>query len=111
MSLGLFSLSLSVQDIQASKSFYETIGFEVCAGCGSVEDKWLMMKNGKTLIGLFQGMFEDNILTFNPDDARALESEYKANGIQIDSETKGESGPAFFMVRDPDGNQLMFDQS
>lgn len=110
MNPGTFSLSLSVKDIAASKAFYELVGFEAMESCGSIEDKWLIMKNGNTMIGLFQGMFDKNILTFNPEDARAIEAHLKANDVDIISPTKGDSGPAHFILEDPDGNRLMFDQ-
>lgn len=110
MKPGTFSLSLAVKDIATSKAFYEALGFEALAGCGSIEDKWLIMKSEHTMIGLFQDMFSENILTFNPQDARQLEAQLKAAGIDIDKETQGESGPTHFTLKDPDGNQLMFDQ-
>jgi catechol 2,3-dioxygenase-like lactoylglutathione lyase family enzyme len=108
--LGLFSLSLTVKDISKSKAFYEALGFEAMPSCGSVEDKWLMMKNGTTMIGLFEGMFEDNIMTFNPDDVRALQGNLVAQGIGLEVPVKGDSGPGHLIVKDPDGNAIMFDQ-
>lgn len=110
MELGLFSLSLSVKDIALSKGFYETLGFEAMPSCGSIEEKWVIMKNGQTMIGLFEGMFEDNILTFNPSDVRAIETSLKEQGVNIDVPVKGDSGPGHLMVKDPDGNTIMFDQ-
>lgn len=110
MELGMFSLSLAVKDIEASKAFYEGIGFNLLENCGSVEDKWLIMKNGTTMIGLFEGMFEDNILTFNPTDVRAIEAHLASQGVEITVPVKGDSGPGHCMVKDPDGNVLMFDQ-
>lgn len=110
MELGQFSVSLTVKDIVKSKAFYEVLGFSAIDGCGSVEDKWLILQNGTTVIGLFQGMFDSNILTFNPRDVRALQSHIKANGILLDKEVEGDSGPAHCILQDPDGNQIMFDQ-
>ena len=110
MDLGLFSLSLAVKDISKSKVFYEALGFKAMPSCGSVEDKWLMMKNGTTMIGLFEGMFEDNIMTFNPDDVRALQGNLVEQGIGLEVPVKGDSGPGHLIVKDPDGNAIMFDQ-
>ena len=110
MELGLFSLSLSVSDIKVSKAFYEALGFEAMPSCGSIEDKWLIMKNGQTMIGLFEGMFEDNILTFNPSNVRAVQDRLVDNGVSIDVPVKGNSGPGHLIVKDPDGNAIMFDQ-
>jgi catechol 2,3-dioxygenase-like lactoylglutathione lyase family enzyme len=121
MKLGAFSASLSVKDIKASKQFYETLGFSVYAG--QMEKNYLIMKNGNALIGLFQGMFENNILTFNPgwdesankvepfDDARDIQKHLKANGIKLENEIdESTSGPASFVVFDPDGNTILIDQ-
>nr|WP_272492321.1 MULTISPECIES: VOC family protein [unclassified Alteromonas] len=108
--LGLFSLSLTVKDISKSKAFYEALGFDAMPSCGSVEDKWLMMKNGTTMIGLFEGMFEDNIMTFNPSDVRALQASLVEQGIALDVPVKSDSGPGHLIVKDPDGNAIMFDQ-
>lgn len=121
MKVGAFSMSLSVKDIEASKKFYETLGFKVFGG--DVKKKYVIMKNEKTLIGLFQGMFEGNMLTFNPgwdenakpietfNDIREIQSHLKTNGItlvtEVDEKTKG---PASFIVTDPDGNTILFDQ-
>jgi len=110
MQLGLFSLSLAVKDIVKSKQFYENLGFSAMPSCGSIEDKWLIMKNGQTMIGLFEGMFNDNILTFNPTDVRAIEAHLKQNGIEIDTEVQGDSGPGHCIIKDPDGNLIMLDQ-
>ena len=110
MELGQFSVSLAVKDIAKSKAFYETMGFEALEGCGSIKDKWLILKNNTTVIGLFQDMFENNILTFNPDNARAIEAHLKTNNVNIDTPTSGDSGPAHFILKDPDGNVIMFDQ-
>ncbi|WP_445956634.1 VOC family protein [Yeosuana sp.] len=121
MKLGAFSASLSVKDIKVSKEFYETLGFSVFAG--QMEKNYLIMKNGNALIGLFQGMFENNILTFNPgwdenanklvsfDDVRTIQKHLKTNGIKLESEAdENTTGPASFVVFDPDGNTVLFDQ-
>lgn len=121
MILGAFSVSLTVKDIQTSKSFYEQLGFRVFGGDES--QNWLIMKNGSCTIGLFQGMFDKNILTFNPGwdenatklesftDVRELQRQLKANGIKIETEANEEtSGPASFVVVDPDGNPILVDQ-
>ncbi len=121
MKLGAFSVSLSVKDITASKQFYETLGFTVFAG--DIEKNYLILKNGNALIGLFQGMFENNILTFNPgwdenaqkmtefDDVRDIQKKLKNDGIKLMSEADEKtSGPASFMVTDPDGNVILIDQ-
>jgi len=118
--IGAFSLSLTVQDIEKSKEFYEKIGFEVFHGV--MEQKWLIMKNGDCTIGLFEGMFEKNILTFNPGwnhdaseydpfvDVRTLQEEWQAKGIEFDSTVESDAGPGNFIIRDPDGNPIMIDQ-
>jgi catechol 2,3-dioxygenase-like lactoylglutathione lyase family enzyme len=121
MKLGAFSVSLNVQDIHASKTFYETLGFTVFAG--NMEHNYLIMKNGDALIGLFQGMFENNILTFNPgwdqnanplesyDDVRAIQEHLKTNNVKLEKETDGSaSGPASITFFDPDGNTILIDQ-
>jgi catechol 2,3-dioxygenase-like lactoylglutathione lyase family enzyme len=121
MKLGAFSISLSVKDINASKQFYENFGFTVLAG--DLKKNYLIMKNGNSLIGLFQGMFEGNILTFNPgwdesginiekfDDVREIQQQLKDKGIKIVNEVDPKtSGPAGFMVTDPDGNVILIDQ-
>lgn len=121
MILGAFSVSLTVKDIQTSKSFYEHFGFRVFGGDES--QNWLIMKNGSCTIGLFQGMFDKNILTFNPGwdenatklesftDVRELQRQLKSNGIKIETEANEEtSGPASFVVVDPDGNPILVDQ-
>lgn len=121
MTLGALSVSLSVKDITISKQFYETLGFTVFGG--QLEQNYLIMKNGNALIGLFQGMFDNNIITFNPgwdenakplkefDDVRTIQKQLKDNNITLiteaDTTTKG---PASFMVLDPDGNQILVDQ-
>lgn len=121
MQLGAFSVSLAVKDIVKSKAFYENLGFKVFGG--SQSENWLIMKNECTIIGLFQGMFEKNILTFNPGwdsnanslneftDVRELQSKLKDSGIVFMSEAdEHSSGPASFMIKDPDGNTILFDQ-
>ncbi|MFP3324446.1 VOC family protein [Planococcus sp. SIMBA_160] len=121
MQLGAFSISLNVKDIQASKDFYEKIGFTVFGG--DIEQHWLIMKNGTTSIGLFQGMFDKNILTFNPGwdehaqeldaftDIRELQQKLKSTGVPFISEAdETSSGPASFTLEDPDGNPILFDQ-
>jgi predicted lactoylglutathione lyase len=121
MKLGAFSVSLSVKDIQVSKEFYEVLGFKVFAG--DIEKNYVIMKNENTLIGLFQGMFENNILTFNPgwdtnantlenfDDVRKIQRKLKEKGIKLVNEAdENSSGPASFLVLDPDGNPILVDQ-
>lgn len=121
MQLGNFSVSLAVKDIEASKVFYEKLGFKVFAGDQS--QNWLILKNGDTNIGLFQGMFENNILTFNPGwnsnaqplgdftDVRELQRQLKANGVEMMTEADDSTtGPGSFMIADPDGNTILVDQ-
>ena len=121
MELGNFSVSLAVKDIEASRSFYEKLGFTVFMGDQS--QGWLIVKNGPHVIGLFQGMFEKNLLTFNPGwssdaqpikeftDVRELQRQLKARGIDMLSEADETStGPASFMIADPDGNTILIDQ-
>jgi predicted lactoylglutathione lyase len=121
MKLGAFSISLNVKDIKASKQFYENLGFTVFAG--AMEKNYLIMKNENSLIGLFQGMFDSNILTFNPgwdenanfvetfDDVREIQRQLKGKGIKPVTEAdENTSGPASFLVIDPDGNTVLIDQ-
>ena len=121
MGLGAFSISLSVKDIKASRQFYENLGFIVFAG--DLKKNYLIMKNGNSLIGLFQGMFPNNILTFNPgwdenankleqfDDVREIQRRLKEKGIKLENEVdENTSGPASFVVLDPDGNAILIDQ-
>jgi predicted lactoylglutathione lyase len=121
MKLGAFSISLSVKDLKASKQFYETLGFAVFAG--DMERNYLIMKNGNALIGLFQGMFENNILTFNPgwdenasklvtfDDVRDIQRHLIKKGIKLENQAdENSSGPASVMLLDPDGNSVLIDQ-
>ena len=121
MELGAFSVSLAVKDLEASKAFYEKLGFEVFHGDAS--QNWLIMKNGDHAIGLFQGMFDKNILTFNPGwdknaaeidnftDVRELQRQLKEKGVELISEAdESTTGPASFMLVDPDGNPILVDQ-
>ncbi|TWX65174.1 VOC family protein [Colwellia demingiae] len=121
MKLGAFSVSLSVSNIEESKIFYQKLGFEIIGGDQS--QNWLVLKNGDHKIGLFQGMFEGNIMTFNPGwdqnrktlesftDVRELLKEFEAQGVNIAQESiNGESGPSSFSFKDPDGNSILIDQ-
>jgi len=121
MNLGAFSISLAVKDLEASRKFYEKFGFKVFTGDAS--QNWLILKNGDDAIGLFQGMFEKNIVTFNPGwdsnaqkldvftDVRELQRRLKAKGVALETEADETStGPASFMVIDPDGNPILVDQ-
>lgn len=109
MNLGEFSVSLSVKDLQASKAFYQQLGFEVIHG--QEEQHWLMLQNGKAIIGLFQGMFEGNILTFNPTDARGIRRSLKKQGVPIIQEAdESTTGPTHLSLKDPDGNAILIDQ-
>lgn len=108
MELGNFSLSLNVKDIKASRAFYEKLGFEVFDG--NEEHNWLMLRCGETKLGLFQGMFEQNLLTFNPQDVRAIQKKLKAEGVELITEAEGDEGAASITLIDPDGNPILFDQ-
>lgn len=121
MELGAFSISLAVKDIEASRAFYEKLGFEVFGGDAS--QNWLILKNGDHAIGLFQGMFENNTLTFNPGwdrnagvldkftDVRDLQRQLKEQGVQLMTEAdETTTGPASFIAIDPDGNPILVDQ-
>jgi lactoylglutathione lyase len=121
MELGAFSISLAVKDLAASRAFYEKFGFEVFGGDAS--QKWLILKNGPHVIGLFQGMFERNMLTFNPGwnsdakkldtftDVRDLQRRLKAEGVSFQTEAdEATTGPASFVAVDPDGNPILVDQ-
>ena len=121
MELGAFSISLAVQDIEISRAFYEKFGFKVFAGDAS--QNWLILKNGDHVIGLFQGMFEKNTLTFNPGwdqntneldtftDVRELQRQLKAQGVQLIKEVdESTTEPASFVAVDPDGNPILIDQ-
>jgi len=121
MELGTFSISLAVKDLKASRQFYEKFGFKAFAGDPS--KNWLILKNGDHVIGLFQGMFDKNILTFNPGwdsnaqklpaftDVRELQRQLKAQGVQLATEAdESTTGPASLIAVDPDGNQILLDQ-
>jgi predicted lactoylglutathione lyase len=121
LKLGAFSMSLNVKDIKVSKQFYENLGFSVFGG--ALQKNYLIMKNGNSLIGLFQGMFQGNILTFNPgwdenakniekfDDVREIQRQLKNKGVKIVNEADEKtSGPASIMITDPDGNVVLIDQ-
>src|SRR5258705_4685637 len=121
MDLGAFSISLTVKDIEASRQFYEKFGFKAFGGDPS--QNWLILKNGDRVIGLFQGMFDKNILTFNPGwdsnaqklsaftDVRELQRQLKAQGVQLVKEAdESTTGPASLVAVDPDGNQILLDQ-
>jgi len=121
MDLGNFSVSLAVKDIKASRAFYEKLGFTEVAG--KMEQNWIVLQSGNARIGLFQGMFEGNILTFNPgwdqnaqniepfDDVREIQKHLKAQNTTLISEAnESTSGPASLMVKDPDGNLILIDQ-
>jgi len=121
MQLGAFSISLTVKDLEASKTFYEKFGFTVFGGDAS--KNWLIMKNGDHVIGLFHGMFRKNILTFNPGwdsnakklsaftDVREVQRQLKAQGVKLLTEAdESTTGPASFVAEDPDGNQILVDQ-
>jgi catechol 2,3-dioxygenase-like lactoylglutathione lyase family enzyme len=121
MNLGTFSVSLAVKDIETSRTFYERLGFEPFGG--DITQNWLMLRNGDTVIGLFQGMFEGNLLTFNPGwdnnaqalteytDVRELQRQLKEQGVSLATEAdEVTTGPAHFVVMDPDGNTILVDQ-
>lgn len=121
MQLGAFSISLNVKDIDVSREFYEKLGFEAFGG--DISQNWLIMKNGHAVIGLFQGMFEKNMMTFNPgwdenaqnldafQDIRELQKKLKAEGLSLTTEAvETTQGPASFIIEDPDGNPILFDQ-
>ncbi|WP_312076282.1 VOC family protein [Chryseobacterium sp.] len=121
MKLGAFSVSLSVKDLTKSKEFYEKLGFSSMGG--SLENNYLIMKNGSTLIGLFQAMFDGNMLTFNPgwdenaqnldafDDVREIQKKLKESGVELDkSADETTEGPEHIFLKDPDGNMILIDQ-
>jgi predicted enzyme related to lactoylglutathione lyase len=121
MRLGAFSISLAVKDLEASRKFYEKFGFKIFHG--DAAQNWLILKNGDHVIGLFQGMFDKNILTFNPGwdqnaqklatftDVRELQRQLKAQGVQLMNEAdESTTGPGSFMALDPDGNPILVDQ-
>ena len=120
LELGAFSVSLSVADLDSSRSFYEKLGFEVTGG--AAEHHYLILKNGETTIGLFHGMFEGNILTFNPGltnrmerlesypDVRTIQTSLEGQGVALDTRAESEAGPASITLSDPDGNAVLIDQ-
>lgn len=121
MKIGAFSISLNVKDLKTSQEFYEKLGFTVFAG--SFDQNYLIMKNGDAIVGLFQGMFQNNILTFNPgwdqdcnllegyDDVRAIQKNLKSKGVSFQTEAdENTTGPAHFVIIDPDGNTILVDQ-
>lgn len=121
MKLGAFSISLAVKDIHQSKAFYEKLGFTYKGG--NIEQNWVVLKNENAVIGLFQGMFEGNIITFNPgwdenaqnienfDDVRMIQSQLKASGITLTREADpATNGPEYITLTDPDGNNILIDQ-
>ena len=121
MELGAFSISLAVKDLAASRSFYEKLGFGAFAG--DADQNWLILKNGSHVIGLFQGMFDKNSLTFNPGwdqsaepldsftDVRELQRRLKAQGVELQTEAdETTTGPAYIVLADPDGNPILVDQ-
>ncbi|WP_286261098.1 VOC family protein [Thalassotalea atypica] len=121
MNLGAFSISLAVNNIENSKVFYQKLGFSIIGG--DQDQNWLVLRNGDHTVGLFQGMFENNIMTFNPgwdkscntlssyDDVRDLHREFLAQGVRISQASiDSNSGPASFSIEDPDGNTILFDQ-
>ena len=120
MQLGAFSISLNVKDLKVSQAFYEKLGFSVFGG--GHEHNYLIMKNGDAMVGLFQGMFEKNILTFNPgwdqeaqtlddyDDVRSIHARIKEAGLEPRSGPEGETGPGSITLVDPDGNPILIDQ-
>jgi catechol 2,3-dioxygenase-like lactoylglutathione lyase family enzyme len=120
LELGAFSVSLSVADLASSRAFYEKLGFEVTGG--AVEHNYLILKNGETTIGLFHGMFEGNILTFNPGltnrmerldsyaDVRTIQTALQDQGVELLTRAEGEGGPASITLSDPDGNAVLIDQ-
>ena len=121
MKLGAFSISLAVKDIQKSKAFYEKLGFEYKGG--NIDENWVVLKNGSAVIGLFQGMFEDNIITFNPgwdengqniddfDDVRMIQQQLQNAGISLSKKAdETTQGPEYISLSDPDGNVILIDQ-
>lgn len=121
MKLGAFSISLTVKDIEESKAFYEKLGFSDLGG--DISQKWLILKNENAIIGLFEGMFENNIITFNPgwdesaqnvddfDDVRVIQEHLKKCGLSLTAEVEEHSsGPAHIALKDPDGNSILIDQ-
>ena len=113
MDLGVSYAALNVKDIHAAYEFYKIMGFEHIPDAGSLADNWMILQNGNIKVGLFQGMFPRNIMTVNPPDARSLYYRFKAKNAEILFASKNideSSGKCSFMVRDPDGNPILFDQ-
>jgi len=115
MNLGDFSISVAVKDLAASRKFYETLGFEAFDGShisgGMPPDMgWCMLRNGAAKVGLFMGMFSENVITFNPPDVRAIQRKLEAARVPLIEKAKGESGPAHITFKDPDGNSILIDQ-
>lgn len=109
MNLGTFSVSLTVKDLQASRTFYEALGFHQIAG--NAEENWIIMQNGDANVGLFYGMFERNIMTFNPTDVRGIQADLKAKGIELTLEADpNTTGAAYITLLDPDDNPILIDQ-
>ena len=109
MKLGQFSISLAVKDIRASRLFYESLGFE--AYDDHMDQNWMILRNGEAVIGLFQGMFEKNLLTFNPSDVRSIQKALKSKSLQLEHEAdEATSGPDYVTLTDPDGNPILIDQ-
>ena len=121
MQLGAFSISLSVKDIHASLAFYEKLGFTKKGG--NIDQKWIVLKNGNAVIGLFEGMFERNMLTFSPgwdgnaqavnpfDDVRSIQKQLKSSGLTLTAEAdENSTGPAYITLTDPDGNPILIEQ-
>ena len=121
MELGAFSISLAVKDLETSRAFYEKLGFEIIGG--EAAQNWLILQNGVNTIGLFQGMFEENVMTFNPgwtakqanienfDDVRTIQSVLEGNGLELQSRAdESTTGPASLTLLDPDGNPILIDQ-
>jgi lactoylglutathione lyase len=120
MELGAFSVSLSVKDIRKSRDFYEKMGFRVFGG--NIDENWLILRNDKTVIGLFQGMFESNLLTFNPGwdqqaallehfcDVREIKKKLLEEGLSVEGDIEEDAGPASITLTDPDGNVILIDQ-
>ncbi len=108
LNYGQFSVSLNVKDIHKSHEFYTTLGFKEIAG--DINQKWIILSNDCAVIGLFEGMFSGNMMTFNPKDVRGLYKSLKAKGIEFTKEPEGESGPSHTSLVDPDGNVILLDQ-
>lgn len=111
MDLGNFSISLKVKSLKVSLEFYEALGFEVIGG--EIHDNWVMIQNGNAVIGLFQGMFDQNILTFNPPNLREVQKELRGKGYDFDLDedaSEKADGPAHAVFADPDGNHILLDQ-